>query len=370
MDVEPNLRLRALLEERYAIVLVALLLLVAVGTWGVYATHVDPGAETEERVVSAWSSTAEFDHGSTVQNDTGPFAEGEELTNRTVYFIRATPELDGQFSYRYDAGGGGVDAHTELELVVRAVDDEGEIYWQATEPLGDARTEELGPGDRHELPFAVDVNATIARIDAIEEELGASPGTTETLVRARTTVDGTVHGDPVSESYEHDLRIEPDGSTYRVDENPAVERYESVREVTVPVEYGPLRSVGTVLLFVGSLIGLIGLVAARRTDSLLSEAERRRIEHARERGEFDDWISRGRLPPEIRDHPRIEIESLEELVDVAIDSDRRVIEEPGAESYCVVDDGYLYAYTPPADREPPMIEEGGETEPSDGEADA
>ena len=190
----------------------------------------------------------------------------------------------------------------------------------------------------------------MARIDAIEGELDGSPGTTEVLVQAETRVEGSVEDEAVAETTEYTLQIEPEGSTYRIDGPTSQEEtYQSVEQVTTPVEYGPLRSGGTVLLFVLSLAGLVGLVAAQRTGRLLSEHERQVVEHARERKEFDDWISRGRLPEELRGQPWIEVESLEELVDVAIDSDRRVIEDTVTEEYYVVSDGHVYAYSPPDD---------------------
>lgn len=351
------MRLRALLDRRYAIVVAILLLLAAVGAWGVYATHVAPETETDERVVASWTGTGEFEHGATVVNETEAFPAGERVADRSTYFTTAMPELDGAYVYTYEGADGDLDVRTELELVIRSVgeeDDEEIVYWQVSEPLGEELTEGLDAGESHEIPFEVDVAATNDRIETIEEELDASPGDSELVVRARTSVEGSAAGEPVEESVVHDMHVEPDDGTYTVG-NPATyeESYESVERATVPVEQSPLRSIGSPLLLVASLACLGALVGARNRGTLVPDEDRTRIEHERRRAEFDDWISRGRLPPELRDRPRVAVESLEELVDVAIDSDRRVIEEVSDGSYYVVDDGVVYAHEPDGgDRQP------------------
>lgn len=353
----PSLKVRALLDERYLVAVAVLLVLVALGAWGVYATHLSPGVDAEEQVVSSWSATGEFDHGATVVNGSEAFPEGSEASNRSVYFTRAMPELEGAYRYRYRAEDGTVDARTRLEFVLRSVekDNDGdveEVYWEA-DYLVDERTHEgLAPGEAHEMLFAVDVTRANERIDRIEERLGTDPGTVQLLVRARTTVEGTVDGEPVEETTTRTLRVEPAESVYRVDGPASTEEtHRTVERRSVPVEHGPLRSVGSVLLLLASLGGLAGLSYAGRDGRLLSEEERRLVDHASEREAFDDWISRGRLPDSVTDRPRVEVASLADLVDVAVDSDRRVVESTEDPAYYVVDGDVVYAYEPPAPAE-------------------
>lgn len=351
MNEDWLLRLRTLLDERYAIVVAILLVFVAVGVGGVYATHVTTDTETEEQVVASWTETGDFDHRSTVLNDTGPFTAGMEVTNRSMYFTRPMPELNGTFTYRYDATSGSLDTHTELDLVIRSVDSqENEVYWQMTEPLGETRTTGLEPGESHETGFTLDINATNARVEEIEADLGASPGTTEVLVVARTTAEGKAAGESVAKTTEHAMPIEPSQSTYRV-ETPAPyeETHESVERTTVPADQSPVERVGFVLLFVGSMLGCVAVVGAKRADLFVADQDRHHIEHRRDRKEFDSWITRGTLPREIHEIPRIETETLEGLVDVAIDCDRRVIEETTEGEYYVVDGDVVYVYRLPDD---------------------
>lgn len=60
-----------------------------------------------------------------------------------------------------------------------------------------------------------------------------------------------------------------------------------------------------------------------------------------------EWISQGRIPQTIGGHD-IEMESLQDLTDVAIDSGDRVIYDPDRDLYAVVDRDLLYYYDPQA----------------------
>lgn len=60
-----------------------------------------------------------------------------------------------------------------------------------------------------------------------------------------------------------------------------------------------------------------------------------------------EWISEGRIPQAIGGHD-IEMESLQGLTDVAIDSGDRVIYDPDRDLYAVVDRDLLYYYDPQA----------------------
>jgi hypothetical protein len=158
-----------------------------------------------------------------------------------------------------------------------------------------------------------------------------------------------VNDDPVDEEESFALSIEPDGDTFSVDVADGGERtYERTEPETATATVGPLRSLGSLALTLIGIGGLLVLGSAKHRDVLAPpEGERARLAVAREREEFDDWISSGSLPAPLLDRPRVEIDSLEDLVDVAIDSDRRVIEDRDRGAFFVADGELLYRYDPP-----------------------
>ncbi|MFA9415776.1 DUF5305 domain-containing protein [Natrinema sp. HArc-T2] len=360
-------RARAALAEWYTLVVVVLLAVALVGGWGAYTSLAGPAEEMNRDTTESWSTTGSFDHSAEVTSENEVYPVGTELSDRSVYFTDVTPELEGTFTYRYDADAGDVTANVELERVIRSADDEQE-YWVVNETIAETSAEGLAPGEEVTTDFAVDVPATVNESERIEESLGGSPGSIETVVVATVALQGTVDGESVERTEQYELALEPDGSTYTVSatesDRDGGQQTETGSEVTT-ASAGGLGLILPLVVLLGSLGGLGAIVAARHSERLApSEVELERLRSEYERKEFDEWISRGSLPDEVRDRPRIEVSTLEDLVDVAIDCDRRVLEDESAGEYYVVDGESLYAYE---SEELENSDLQGET-PSDGEA--
>jgi hypothetical protein len=342
--------------DNVAIVVVALLLVGAVGGYLTYTTHVEPGTETETRQVSSWESRAEFSHGATVTNGTRAFEEGTRLRNRTVYFREATPELSGEFGYSYTAtDGGDLDVELATDLVYRSVqttdEDNETVLWRVTEPLDRTSVESLVPSEEATASFATNVTEAANESSSIDEQLGGTPGTVEIAIVTTATVTGTRNGQPVDATRTFRLSIVPESGIYRVDDPGVVTDSDSRSEtITVPAEYGLPRQIAGPLLGALSVLGLGGLLYGRREGTLsVSDAERRWVDYRSQRQEFDDWITVGRPPAGAGDVPAIAVSSLQGLVDVAIDTDNRVIEDETRDRYLVFDDDRVFRYDPPAD---------------------
>lgn len=363
-DRDWGLRARAVLSERWMEVAMVLVVVALVGGWVTYTAHVEPGTTTEERVVDSWSRTAGFDHGATITDANPVFEEGERLPNRTVYFTRVAPVVDGNYTFGYAASDDGrLNATVTLELVVRGVSNdfetEGEPLWQTATSIERRSVADLRPGETMRVPFSIDVPAARNRTDDITSELGVGGGA-DMFVRA--TVVATPQSDGRTQTFEQNLTIAPEESTYQVTGGGVSrERYEVTESVTVERSYGPIRSIGGPVVLVGSLVALLALgLGQRRGEFDLTDQERRWLAYRTDRAEFDEWIHTVSLPSEAYDLPRARAESLSELVDFAIDVDSGVVEPPEAGVFYVINDGYLYTYTAPL---PPDWNEA-EVEPS------
>ncbi|ARS90300.1 DUF5305 domain-containing protein [Natrarchaeobaculum aegyptiacum] len=341
-------RARTALDQWFVLVVIVLL---AVSLFGAYATYSSAAEQTatETKTVEAWSTTGGFDHGATVERENEVFEVGSELTDRTTYFTSISPALEGSFWYTYHAEDGDVDASLELERVTRSVDEDGEEvveHWRVNETLDTAAADSFEPGEELDASFSLDVQETANETDRIEESLGGSPGTVETTIVASVSKTGVVDGDPVDRTETYELVVDTDTDVYTVDgpaheERPVdeTEVVETERESVLPA---PL---GSTLLFVVSLLALGAVVRAKATDRLAPpEDELKRVRREYERETFDDWISRGSILADEEPDTRIELETLEGLVDVAIDSNGRVIETD--DDFVVVDGETLYAYAP------------------------
>jgi len=145
-------------------------------------------------------------------------------------------------------------------------------------------------------------------------------------------LEGTLNGESITRSPSLEFGIDHAGDTYTVgDPGPESESDTVPQEVTQEVErtYGPLRTIGGPLLLVVGIVAGAGLSYARYEGSLdVSEAERAYLSYRDDRSEFDEWITRIRLPPEAHDRPVAYADSLRDLVDFAIDNETGVIEDP------------------------------------------
>lgn len=335
------------LDRRYTAVLALLVVLGLVGGYVAYVTYTQTETVTEQRVASTATTSTDFQHGVTVQRDTIVFEEGIYLGGRTLYFSSLSPELNATYSVRH--GGDDpepADARAELMLVLRSVGDDGTEHWRVSDTLATAEEASLEPGEPLEANFKVNVTNATARIDRIQSDLGASPGETQVLVTSETVIAGEVGDEEFNETRSESLRINPGSGTYSVSVDVEGQNsHQALETVETEVEPSALSQYGSVALVFVSLVGILGMLIGRRMDVFeLPQKEIERMEFESQRESLDEWISRGTLSGDEAETV-MRLESLEDLVDVAIDSNRRVTELDDG-SYVVLVDGVRYVYEP------------------------
>ena len=372
-----TVRARKILSDNFSAVLLVLLILACLGAVVSYQTHIDPGTETERIEESSWSSTAEYSHQALVRTETTVFSRGTVLQDRTAYLRSVAPILNGTFQYSYQATDGGeLTAEIDQTLVLRAAGDDGEVeFWRDEIDLGSETVEQVAPSEQVRVPFSVNVTEMSLRIEAIEEQLGGSAGNTEILVETTMTLSGQRNGLSVAETENYQVGINNQNTVYRVEGDTAVtDSGQQFRDETVPATYGPLRTAVAPLLLGLSLVGLLGL-AVGRTQHLfeVSDREREWLAYRSDANEFSEWLSTGTIPETALSRTTITVETLADLVDIAIDSNRRVVRDDSRDLCAVLLEETVYTFEPP---DPPEVDEplqlvataiaGGEAE-SDGD---
>lgn len=368
-------RIRAALDSQFWVVFAILAICVVGGGYLTYDTYADPGFHVEHRAGEEATYTGSFVHQATVQRPNPVFPPGETLRNREAYFTRLAPRLNGTFSFTYSATESGeLATDVALELRFRSVGESGENgqpveYWSITRQLTDAEAASLAPGETLETNFSQNVSELFNESQRIDERVGGTPGAKTIRVVATVETEGRVNGRDVSWTREYPLQFVDEESIYRV-QGPGrvVNRTNTTQTVQVENTFGPLRRGGAPLLAILGFVGLVVLAVGRYRNAIaLTDSERAYVPYERARAEFDDWITTARITPATFDGERIDVETLDGLVDVAIDSDRRVLEDAAdGTCYCRVDD-LVYRFEPPA--EPPdgplatLGEQGGPAVP-------
>lgn len=346
-ELDRSIRLRALLDQWFAAVVVILLLVAALGGWWAYQVQATPEVERETVTVSEWSEETTYEHGSVIVNESIPFEEGERVANRPVYYTSLSDELDVTYVYAYDAAEGELQVTTETQLLYRGVEGD-DVLWEYSEPLATGTDETLSPEGNHTVDATVEMDAIFETVDTVEEQLRAA-GTIEIRILSISTVEGVVEGEEVSTTHESVMPITVTPETFRVTEIETVsETHQQTDVVERPIEPDTSEVVGSLLVVVLSVVGLAGLTVGRVMGYVeLTEDERELLDIYQQEQEFSEWITSGTFPSERDYEATILVDDLEGLVDVAIDTNKRVIKDEQLGVSTVLDGEYIYVYVRP-----------------------
>lgn len=362
-----SISVRSLLNRWFVLVLLVGLALALVGGYVTYNSHVD-GAETivEQQTTGTWAVESEFQHGTTVTRDTEVFSAGERLTNRSLYFTTVSPELDVTYTVSHDnTDGNAAVTSTDLSLIIRAVEErDGNqvVHWQTRDSLETLDAVEVTDGESTAATVSVDIPTILNRSEAIQNDLRAAPGQTEVLLVADATVESSIAGETFTDTRTDRIEIVPGQNVYRVSATTAgASSYDATEQVTKTIEPTRLELYGGPALCVLGLFCMIFLGTARWRGWLaVTERGRARNEFERARDDFDEWISTAQIP-EADSRTPVPTDSLVDLVNIAIDSNRRVLED--GDQYAVLVDSEIYTYTAPPTVDPLSSPVKRDTEP-------
>jgi len=348
MSTELPLSVRSVLNRWFSVIILLGLVLMIVGGYGVYDAYIeDAETVTEQQVIGSSAVASEFDHAATVINGSGIFRERTQLTDRSLYFISATPNLSATYRLTQDsATGAPATASIRVSLIIQSVEDDT-VYWEERDTLEDIENTEIQDDEEVSVSVEINVSAIQDRIDTIQTKLGASPGDPVVTLRADATIEGAAGDDEFIDNRADRIEIELGEAVYRVGTDVQDEStYDATNRVSRTVEPSRIILYGGPLAFISGLSGMLALSIARWRGLLtVTDDERARQDFESARDDFAEWISTATIPAEI-DRTRITTDTLADLVDIAIDSNRRVLEDDGR--YAVITGDILYEYTPPS----------------------
>jgi len=355
-------RIRALVADNYRTLLVVCLVASAVA--GVVAADaVQPQSTTVTEQQRLYEPTAAVNHGADVVTET-PVYDRERLEDRPVYFANVSPVISGNVTVGHQ-GDATLNTTVETAVVLRAIGESGgsgsgdgqrteaTVYWERTFARN-TTSATLDGGEQLRVPYAVNATALFDRVDAIQRALDSSAGETQVFLRATVHRRGQVDGRTVDQSEELRVRFTGDGTAVRVettglDASPVTvtERRRVTDRPGGPVVAASLVGTGAVWLLTFALVS-VG-VAARYRDVRIepTDTKRARVQFESEREEFAEWITTGTVPDSVRGRTTVAVDSLTGVVDVAIDTDSRVIESGDDGRFYVPDGELCYVYEPP-----------------------
>jgi len=318
---------------RYGLYIAVGLALLGVLAVGIAAnSYLNPPVDEfppEETNVQQFQSSVETE--ATVVQSSPLYEDGEVLVDQPVYFRDLTPEI--QLTVRSEVPP-GEQVTVEHSLVARSeAAFEDRPFWEDSRTLI-TETETTTDGVvTSEVGF--DVSEFATELAGIEDST-RGVGSVSTQLVLETTYEGATYEGQLADT----TALQIDSRSYWFGDLGAGD----TRSQTVqaePREQSPnLRSVaGLAGLGVGLVVaGLaVGVWGRRHADISRLEQE---VHHRK----YSEWISDGTLPTEPSDR-HIYVSSLEDLVDIGIDTGKRVLHDPDIEAYAVVDGEVLYYYS-------------------------
>jgi hypothetical protein len=336
-------------------VLVPVLVVVSAVVFSGAAFGALAGDETTQRTIETDPVTVEttLSTEATVTGNTSLYETGETLTDMPVYLQSATPELTivAETSTPADR----TVALTQQILLELSATRNGAVFWEETQTLAiDSRNVTDGT---IRTTVTVDVQElTRQRLATVTNEAG-DVGTIRAELAAKTSYEtGAYSGETdartpmtiTDRAYEVDTpRTDEQRNTTAVVESvPVTESSVGITGASIAVPEGVVGT--SLVLTTRTLLGVVAAVTAlltavavlalvRRIDDF--EAFQDRYTEAR----YSDWISQGKIP-EAESYVNVQIETLVDVVDIAIDSQKRVIHDPTRDTYAVVDNDHLYQF--------------------------
>jgi hypothetical protein len=327
-----NPRVRLALAEHGRRIAVALAILGAVMLLLAIWTVATPGSETVRQPAETQTIETDVSHSAIVQTTNSPWDQGTTLEDHPAYLINASPTLD--VAVETDAPPGSTvfhDARVELRVVR-----DGAVIWERARTL--AAEEVTATNGTATSTASVDVERLQAQRRALQQQF-AGVGTVQTRIVADAryetdTYEGTLTATGPLTITDRAYWIDGDASA------------SDTRSRTATVEREAPIDWSTALVFVVLGIGAVAGAAGAATYRVEADIDWLRQELHRQR--YDDWISDGNLPMGVGSE-YVSLNTLKDVVDVAIDTNQRVVYDERRNVFAVISGEVVYYYSKDGD---------------------
>lgn len=333
--------------RRYWLILVILLVALSISSiyaYGVLSPHYETRTESES--IALYEYNAWYEHSVEVEHGNPLWPVGWKLSNQPVYFSAISSNLNGSFNFQISApSSADISAHYLTKLILSS-SIKNTTYWHKEKTLSKG-TMVLSGGDKLQTAFRLNISEIEKEIDAIQDSLDFSGGSTSVEVITTVRYNGEVGGEKVNEENDFLLPIKISSSTYKVSSKNYEEtiKKDVLREVNVPLS--PSKGDKIVSFSFPSILFLliVAFTVIKLKYTPLDESAIQELINEKEYEKFKDLISRGKLPSDINmSMVKLEVKSLEDLANIAIDKDERVIFDEDESLYFIIQDNFLYLY--------------------------
>ncbi|AIY89790.1 DUF5305 domain-containing protein [Geoglobus acetivorans] len=311
------------MEKKKIWLAVSLIFLLVTLAAGYYAYgNLRPEVKQIKTTEKAGVVTVGFTHSAIVMSDNPLWERGSRLENRSVYFYSVSPVLDIWLTISYP-GNFTADYVIRLEYLSK---NSNQVLWEKTETVSSGNTSSSNWATVHTSLNIPDLRKKISEIESYLDFRGGSK-------EIRLTAEVEISGDYGKYSLSAPLTISPGDSYYSVSSQKSEKQIEKKVTKTVSVPPTQKEIAASAGLVVAPLLAMIASIYMYATSAPTPEKLHRK---------YGKWISNAKLPE--GDFTEIQVESLQDLVDIAIDTGERVLHDRETGVYFIVKQGIIYKY--------------------------
>lgn len=344
-----KIRNKVVQNSRIAYIVLGVLIILSIAwTSSVVVEYTDDQYEEVEVVTSSYTHSANYDYIAPVTLSNPIYAKGEILdSDQPAYFLSVSPTMDVFFTYALESiDPVQMDIDCDTFLIASSTGNVGaaeeKVFWEKVYPVS---TTPLKIGNEGEVSyiFSLDIPEIQSKVKEIQNELGYSQGTAIEVV-TYVKYDGKVNGKDIKGVEEFSMPLAISSSYYQVsgdlEFSNTIDNYETMHVKNKPSISGLL---GPILSYISVMVTIL-LLGMVRKQGKISSSHIRRLEVEAEHNKFNDFISKGAFPAETASLVEVNVSSLQDLVDAALDMDARVIHDTQNDVYFMIHSGILYRF--------------------------
>lgn len=281
--------------------------------------------QTNEQTIESTLHTSAL-----VTGESSLYRQGNRLRDQHIYFTSATPNVTLTVRTTTSPDESALLAH-KIELITEATNG-GTVFWERSRVLED-QTATSSDGSLNSST-TIDINELKKRLDPIASEIGPE-SSLQVSVRVTTTYETNQHSGTLTDTAA--LRLSRESYSVEPLTLETTESTQTTRRVPLPsrnaFDYIFPAGFGIVALLFAGIIGVYHRRLPHR-DILADQVQRLR---------YSDWISEGTIPSSMDSQP-VHIETLDDLVGIAIDTNKPVLLDRQQDVFAVIDGRVLYYY--------------------------
>jgi hypothetical protein len=359
-----TLRLKDIVRKYWIILFVAWGILFTFSSYQINLSYTNPSFEDKNITVSSYTQYGTYSYSTIASKQSPLYLKGTVLDmNESAYYFATSPIPKFSFVYRINASDSAkITATPKVSIIAmckKKDNRDDKVLWQREFPV--TPTSSTGPfivknidgSDDFTYKFTFNAAAIENNIENTYNKLDYSPKHSNTFytsdmayeIKTLVAYNGIINGKQVENTTSFVLPMTITRSYYELSNNVSTnitnynnETVNVQNPFTVETVKYPLASM---LL---SVIAIIGIVYCRATYNP-NPVNMAKLEQERMHSLFREFISEGKIPENRNSLMSIEIASLQELINAAVDMNERVIYDSSANIHFTIHNGVLYYFT-------------------------